>query len=140
VSESYIVIDVDGTLADNSWRDPFDYGKGDEDPTIKPVRDLAVTLIDAGYVPVFVSGRPDSFSQLTRQWLKRAFGWPEHAMVELHMRMAGDMRPDDVVKAELFEAHLKDRRIAYVIDDRERVVNMWRSKGLTVLDVAGHKY
>jgi hypothetical protein len=137
VSESYIVIDVDGTLADNSWRDPFDYAKGDEDPIIRPVARLVLTLVDAGYWPVFVSGRPDSFRRLTEVWLADAL---KFSAIELYMRRAGDNRPDDIVKSELFEAHLKDRRIAYVIDDRERVVKMWRDKGLTVLDVAGHTY
>ena len=46
-------------------------------------------------------------------------------------------RQDAVVKREMFDAHIRDRyRVPYVIDDRNQVVNMWLSPGLTVLQVA----
>jgi hypothetical protein len=63
--------------------------------------------------------------------LRRSVGW------ELHMRPAGDVRNDAIVKLELFDQHVRDRyRVAYVLDDRDRVVRAWRSIGLTVLQVA----
>jgi hypothetical protein len=53
------------------------------------------------------------------------------------MRPEGDTRNDGIVKNELFERHLAGRFIIdFVLDDRDRVVAMWRAKGLKVLQVA----
>lgn len=47
------------------------------------------------------------------------------------------MRKDSIAKHELFDEHIRDRyRIAFVLDDRDQVVKMWRSLGLTVFQVA----
>jgi len=43
------------------------------------------------------------------------------------MRAAGDMRKDLIVKRELFDRHIRDRyRIAFVLDDRDQVVQITR--------------
>ena len=53
------------------------------------------------------------------------------------MRANGDYRADDVIKAEIFQEHILPRySVAAVVDDRNRVVNMWRSLGLICLQVA----
>ena len=58
-------------------------------------------------------------------------------MTALHMRRAGDARKDSVVKRELFDAHVRDRyNVRRVYDDRNQVVDMWRSLGLACLAVA----
>ena len=70
----------------------------------------------------------------TEAWLRRhgIAGW-----VELHMRPVGDYRRDDLVKRELYEALIANHyRVELVLDDRTRVVKMWRSLGLTCLQVA----
>ena len=47
------------------------------------------------------------------------------------MRAAKDTRGDDVVKAELFDAHIRRRfHVRVVLDDRDRVVALWRRLGL----------
>ena len=53
------------------------------------------------------------------------------------MRDEGDYTPDDELKAQWYENMLiEDRhRIKGVFDDRDRVVKMWRSKGLTCFQV-----
>jgi hypothetical protein len=53
------------------------------------------------------------------------------------MRPAGDMRKDAIVKRELFDRHVRDRYdVTCILDDRSQVVDMWRSLGLTCLQVA----
>ena len=53
------------------------------------------------------------------------------------MRPAGDRRRDSIVKAELFDRKVRDEyRVLVVLDDRKQVVDMWRSLGLTCLQVA----
>jgi len=50
------------------------------------------------------------------------------------MRQAGDYKPDYEHKKELLDLLPKDR-IAFILDDRDQVVNMWRENGLTCLQV-----
>jgi len=53
------------------------------------------------------------------------------------MRAAGDMRKDAIVKAEIFDREIRHRwDVTAVFDDRQQVVRMWRSLGLTVFAVA----
>lgn len=53
------------------------------------------------------------------------------------MRPAGNMEKDSVIKRRLYEEHIKGTyNVAYVIDDRNQVVEMWRSLGLRCLQVA----
>jgi hypothetical protein len=67
-------------------------------------------------------------------WLDKHVGVP-HA--GLHMRRTGDSRKDSIVKKEIFERELKHAwHIVAVFDDRNQVVKMWRSLGLTVFQVA----
>jgi hypothetical protein len=53
------------------------------------------------------------------------------------MREAGDSRKDSIVKQELYERHIKPSYDVFVVlDDRNQVVDMWRSLGLVCLQVA----
>ena len=55
----------------------------------------------------------------------------------LAMRKAGDTRKDSIIKKEMFEEYVEDKyKILFVLDDRNQVVEFWRSLGLTCLQVA----
>lgn len=55
----------------------------------------------------------------------------------LLMRKSKDYRSDDIVKKEIYEAYIKDKyNVLFVLDDRKRVVDMWRKEGLVVLHCA----
>jgi hypothetical protein len=87
-----------------------------------------------GYRIIFLSGRTAGCHRATTDWLYGYFGdnWEE-----LYMRPVGDNRKDSVVKMELFDKYVRNRYdVRYVLDDRNQVVEMWRSLGLTVLQVA----
>jgi predicted kinase len=128
-----VIYDIDGTVALMKHRSPFDWSRVHEDAVNEPVADLVRTCYLAGY-PVFaVSGRDGSCRDLTENWL-RANDIPFDG---LHMRSAGDMRKDSVVKMEIFDNHFRGKyNIKFVLDDRNQVVQMWRSLGLTCLQVA----
>jgi hypothetical protein len=56
--------------------------------------------------------------------------------MKLFMRKTGDIRSDDIVKREIYETHIKPEwNVVCVLDDRQRVVDMWREIGLTCLQV-----
>lgn len=55
------------------------------------------------------------------------------------MRKAGDKRNDAIVKQEIWENDISGSGrfdVFFVLDDRNRVVEMWREQGLKVLQVA----
>jgi hypothetical protein len=80
-----------------------------------------------------VSGRDGSCRELTENWLA-ANNIPFDG---LFMRPVGDMRKDSIVKMEIFENEFKGKyNIKFILDDRNQVVAMWRSLGLTCLQVA----
>jgi len=53
------------------------------------------------------------------------------------MREVGDRRKDTEVKAEIYHRFIEPQYdVHYILDDRDQVVKMWRSLGLTCLQVA----
>lgn len=128
-----VLVDIDGTTALMAARSPFDETRVHEDRPNAPVITAVRAMSLAGHRIVFVSGRTDGCRDATEKWLAEHVGVP----FTLHMRAAGDGRKDSIVKAELFDAHIRDRYdVAFVIDDRRQVVEMWRALGLTVLQCA----
>jgi hypothetical protein len=90
-------------------------------------------LRHAGRDVVFMSGRDESCRAETEAWLAKHVG----TAGPLHMRPAGDMRKDSLVKRELFDQHIAGRyAVRLILDDRDQVVSMWRAMGLTVLQCA----
>ena len=129
-----VMVDIDGTTALMCDRSPFDETRVHEDLPNRPVIDLVRTLYAAGHEVVFVSGRTDACREATEKWLAANVGVP---YAGLHMREAGDGRADFKVKAELFDQHIRDAYdVAFVLDDRNQVVEMWRAMNLPVFQVA----
>lgn len=126
------IVDVDGTIALLD-RSPYDETRVLTDrPNHKVI--LAVkSMIAAGYRPVFMSGRTEGCRKDTEAWFRVYMA----LQPELYMRPIGDTRPDNVVKLELFDKHIRHQyHVVLVFDDRRNVVRMWRSLGLTCLQVA----
>lgn len=128
-----VMVDVDGTVALMDGRSPYDEGLVHQDRPNQPVVDLVRTMWSEGVRVVFMSGRSEGCRADTEDWLRRNVG----VGYELHMRPVGDARQDALVKAEMFDTHVRDRyRVRFVLDDRDQVVQMWRSLGLPVFQVA----
>ena len=53
------------------------------------------------------------------------------------MRKAGDQRSDAIVKREIYEQQIRGKfNVHCVFDDRQSVVDLWRSLGLSCFQVA----
>ncbi len=119
-------------------RDPYDASNCDED-SINPMVAEAVKLFQgAGKHIIFCSGRENKYEEPTVRFLNKHF--PNMPYV-LHMRKSGDFRKDSIVKSEMYENKIKPKyNIKLCIDDREQVVNYYRSLGLTVWQVAEGKF
>ncbi|MFC3501065.1 AAA family ATPase [Micromonospora krabiensis] len=129
-----VLVDIDGTVALNVSRSPYDMTRVAEDRPNEAVIAAVRAMHAAGYDVVFCSGRDASARADTVAWLERHVRVPYLA---LHLRALGDSRKDSVVKREIYEREIRDRfRVVGVFDDRMQVVRMWRSLGLTVFQVA----
>lgn len=134
------LVDLDGTTSlrnmdDPDVRGPYDWDRVGEDHPNEPIVTIVRTLAHAGGLIIYVTGRPEDCRAATSVWIAASIGVPGEALL---MRAAGDHRPDEVVKRELYERWVKQLyRVTAVFDDRAKVVRMWRDDlGLTVLQVA----
>jgi predicted kinase len=127
------LVDIDGTLAHMGDRSPYDTTRVIEDASDPTVVDLVGALRADGHAIVVMSGRDDECRADTEKWLDVHLGYYD----ALHMRTHLDRRADYLVKADLFDANVRDQwSVIGVLDDRAQVVKMWRSMGLTCLQVA----
>jgi predicted kinase len=123
-----VLCDIDGTLADHGGlRGPYDLERCELDRLIPSTADALVAFAARGDRIVLVSGRSEEVRPHTERWL--AANGVKYD--ELWMRAAKDTRGDDVVKAELFDAHIRRRfHVRVALDDRDRLVALWRRLGL----------
>lgn len=127
-----IICDLDGTLCLLNGRNPYDASTCEQDLPNQAVLETLLALRIKGYSIILVSGRSDEFKPQTTRWLV------EHEVPHnhLYMRKKGDTRPDQVIKREIYEQAIHPfYKVLMVLDDRQRVVDMWRSLGLTVFQV-----
>jgi hypothetical protein len=141
VADELVIFDIDGTLADISERvhhvrkkpknwNAFNAGIA-QDKAIHSMVQLCNILYTAGIYIVLCSGRNEKNRPETVEWLGRQ-GVNYH---ELLLRKDEDFRSDAVVKREILQ-RMDKSRILFVVEDRSRVVEMWRSEGLTCLQCA----
>lgn len=126
-----IIVDIDGTLANNKHRSPYDMNSVLKDDLILPVK----TIVDRAYENVDVillSGRPDSARIDTEERL-HIHGV---AYTQLYMRITGDTRTDIEIKKEIYEMNIKpEYNVLFALDDRTRIVDQRREMGIYTLDV-----
>lgn len=128
-----IAVDLDGTLALHNGRNPYDTSKYHEDTVCPVVREMLDLADVAGYYILVVTGRDAAFRSVCSAWLSaNAVGYDE-----LFMRPEGDTRRDDIIKMEILDNQIApDYNLRWVIDDRDRVVDAWRSRGVKVAQIA----
>jgi predicted kinase len=127
-----IIVDMDGTLALLNGRNPYDASRCDQDLPNFPVLETVHKWQETTKI-IIVSGRMDDSQEKTMEWLRQN----QVDFTCLYMRQTGDMRKDAIVKEEIYHQYIEGKfNIRFVLDDRAQVVDMWRSRGLTVFQVA----
>lgn len=136
-----ILFDIDGTLADLNGREKFlkqekpDWkafnAKMEEDIPNIPIVELYRSLYKSGdFELILVSGRQERFRKLTETWLT----WNNIPFDTLLMRGDEDGRADSLVKQDILRnLQAEGKEILFTVDDRQSVVEMWRSNGITCL-------
>lgn len=128
-----IIVDIDGTLAFMKDRTPFQYHKAINDGVFSHIADIVDKYHNDFFSVLVVSGRDEECKTVTMEWLDKH----QIPYDVLFMRSNGDKRGDDIVKKELYNKYIKDNfDIFFVLDDRDKVVKMWRNLGLPCLQVA----
>ena len=145
-----VIFDLDGTLALVDKRREIakkPNGKIDFDIFYDPqyieldepnsfVIELAKMYKRDGYEIVIVSGRSDRTKEATDRWLEK-YGVLYDRMI---MRKRKNFTPDNELKERWLEKYLDRDDIRVVVDDRQRVVDMWRRNGLDVFQVANGNF
>ena len=142
-----IIFDLDGTLADVSARRKLatkPNGKMDWDIFLNPdnikldvpndpVVKMAQLFAGDGFNIIIFSGRSDKTKHTTLDWLT-------HNKVPFNKLVMRDrvrhFMPDNDLKKQLLDEHVDIDDVFLVVDDRQQVVDMWRSLGLNVFQVA----
>jgi len=145
-----VIFDLDGTLAlidkrraistkddgKMDWDTFFDPKNIDLDQPHDAVIKMAQTLKATGHMIVILSGRSKATKDATRAWLKK-FDVPFDVLKMRPTSKQFMFMPDDKLKQMWLDQLFTDKSdIVCVFDDRQKVVDMWRSHGLTCMQVA----
>lgn len=148
-----IMCDLDGTLAIIGDRTPYDATDCDvKDKPNWPVVQTVLAMHAQGVKIIFMSGRDQKYRPETERFIQKYCrergGTANFGGIpipyELHMRGETapdpekmDQRKDSIIKEELFDKYVRGKfNVLFVLDDRDQVVDKWRSMGLTVFQVA----
>lgn len=104
-----------------------------------PVISTMMALLRAGADVHIWSGRSAEVMNETIAWLQRhVTDDVDLDELQLVMRREGDFTPDEQLKAAWLDAMTEydRRRLVAVFDDRQKVVEMWRARGVACFQVA----
>ena len=135
---TYIIVDIDGTLAHADNRGIYDIDKVITDTPDPAIIVLVQAMSNLGYEIEVVSGRLRCSEADTKKWLDAYLDVP----YRLSMRKDEDRRGDDIIKEEILYEVMSRHVNTYPlfwIDDRPRVTRMSRALGIKVLQV-GNPY
>lgn len=140
-----VIVDIDGTIANNTHRLKFISGKSPDwyafaeemlkDLPIQPTIDVVKSLSKADYFIILVTGRAGNRRDDTTLWLS-LHGVPWDVLL---MREPDNHETDVELKRRWLHM-LRDGRMTFhdvftpklAMEDRLRVVEMWRAEGLIV--------
>ena len=158
-----IIFDLDGTLSiidkrrehatkpngKINWNEFFNPAHISFDEPNEPVIKMAQTFKKQGFKIVIFSGRNDISFDRTVEWLE----WNDVPFDLLVMRpdkfkpkswpvakgnpATPEMRfmPDEILKKEMLDTFVDKNDVLMTVDDRQKVVDMWRELGLTCFEV-----
>lgn len=135
-----IIVDLDGTLAHRNGREWYEYCRCIEDDVDIFIKNMVLLYKENGADVIVVTGRPERDSKRGKCNIKQySEKWLEFNNIpydKIYTRSEGDYRPDEVIKKEIYEKYIKRYYdVEVVLDDRSKVVKMWREQGLKCLQV-----
>jgi len=145
--KNIVVIDLDGTLCNVDHRLHYVRSKkknftkfyaevGNDTPNDWCLYMLS-SLFHYRMIIVLVSARPKELTVETRNWLAK-WNIPFHSLYLIRPSYT-DSTPDVELKQAWLDKFVDKDRISFTVDDRQRVVDMWRKNGLTCLHCSDWK-
>jgi FMN phosphatase YigB (HAD superfamily) len=144
-----IICDLDGTLCDEKHRRLYingEWGKKeydlfyeamDKDDVHAWCREMVLMYLRFRYDIIFITGRPEKYRHKTTRWLHEKVGLVELSHYRLFMRPDNNYECDTIIKKQIYHEHIMPHcDVQLILEDRDRVVRMWRELGLTCLQVA----
>ncbi len=136
-----IIVDLDGTLADDTWR-RHTYSHPQRnwseinamckyDLPIRWCQELVESMHKTGTHIIFLTARNSEAREATKAWLSHHVPFKDFTLI---MRPERDFREDCIVKEDLYndQVHaLYD--VLFCLDDKQTVTDMWRRLGLKCL-------
>lgn len=142
-----IIVDIDGTLADCSWRlakakdeltgkmdwDVFYTYMGD-DKIVPGIREIVFNFAENGHTIILMTGRPERFRKVTTGWLASN----EVVYDELLMRDDNDRRPAAVFKKSCYQNEVMyNHHVILAIDDEPAIAKMWMAENIPCIMPTG---
>jgi hypothetical protein len=131
-----VIYDIDGTIAKMNGRSAYDWNKVGQDLMINNVVVTIDWIADLSLnnrpTVIIVSGRDGICYKETKEWLETNSIYFD----KLVLRQVGDMRPDWIIKEEIWNFIAKEYYIVGMYDDRNQVTRRARALGLKVFQVA----
>ena len=148
MNRNTVIFDLDGTLANIDvrirlaakpngkldWDVFFDPSNIKLDVPNEPVVKMAQLFAENGFNIVIFSGRTDKTEKRTRSWLSNN-RVPFHKLV-MRPHKTMNFIPDEILKKDMLDKYVDIDDVFLVVDDRQKVVDMWRSLDMTVFQVA----
>lgn len=129
-----IICDLDSTLSlyeHLNHRGHYDHSNCYLDEVNKPVREILRRFVDDTEI-IYLTGREEIYRAPTSRFLEDN-NCPGG---QLLMRPAGDTRKDILVKLETFNNNVRGKfNVRFCLEDRPRIVQLWRRLGLETLTV-----
>jgi hypothetical protein len=136
------IFDIDGTISNCEHRvhlarakqwDAFHHECPNDPPHLAEVL-IAQAWVKAGGQIAYNTGRTEPYRTLTRVWMHQ-HGLPQGLIL---MRGVGDRRPSTIAKREQLQQlesdfMIKGDQIAFIMEDQDKLVAMWRELGYTCL-------
>jgi len=146
-----IIFDIDGTISDDSHRQPIlnrnnpitpedweDYHSACiDDKPFGVVCEIMRDFFKSGHKIILITGRDEKYMAQTRLW----FLEQELDFDLMIMRPNGNRDSSVKLKRDIYENDIKDNyQVEAVFEDRKRVVDMWRGLGLMCLQTKEGDY
>lgn len=137
-----VIFDIDGTLANCNHRRHFVDGTDgakdfdafydaiEHDTINDKIHQMCNMYFMNDWHIIICTGRPEKYRAITEQWLS------SHGVFYKELMMRHDERrfdPDYLVKQDMLNEIRKVRDVHFACDDRNQVVEMWRSNGVLCL-------
>ncbi len=133
------IFDIDGSLAHAINRNIFDWKRVGEDSVdwnLKYINNIFHSYGDLEWTTlleiIILSGRDSVCRPETEKWLQDNGIYYDY----LYMRKENYNRKDSIIKKEIYDEYIKDKyNVLGIFDDRNQIIDMWRSLGLPAYQV-----